>query len=74
MIVALGLLGFSFASAGAILFELRNAPEGYEDHSGFHLVRKAANRREIGAFLRMETSLAGKQAARNRRVSLTSPA
>lgn len=70
MVFTLALLGLSFASTGLIIFELQNAPEGFEDQSGFHLVRKDPARPETAA---VETSLAGKR-AKDRLRSLTSPA
>ncbi len=74
MILTLTLLGLSFASTGLIVFELQNAPEGFEDQSGFHLVRKDPTRRETAAHKGIRTSPAGKPAAKNQLRSLTSPA
>jgi hypothetical protein len=38
VIMLLTLFGVAFASAGALFVSLRNAPEGYEDHTGFNYV------------------------------------
>lgn len=73
MIIALSLLGLSFASTALVVLELRNAPEGYEDQSGFHLIRKAAAHRETGALERIKTSLVEKRSTKNGR-GLPSPA
>src|SRR5450432_2503251 len=37
MVVLLGILGLSLASVGLLLREVRNAPLGYQDRSGFHV-------------------------------------
>ena len=40
MIVAAGLFVAEMASLASVVFELRKAPEGYEDERGFHAVSK----------------------------------
>lgn len=40
MILVLGIAGLSFASAALLIAELRKAPEGFEDHTGFHTIRE----------------------------------
>jgi hypothetical protein len=40
MIVAAAFLLAGAGSLGLIARELRNAPEGYEDHNGFHTVHQ----------------------------------
>ncbi len=42
MLIVLGLFGLSAASVALLVHELRIAPEGYEDHNGFHIVDKPA--------------------------------
>ena len=46
VIVATGLLVAGLSSLALIIFELRKAPEGYEDARGFHAVREGV----LGAF------------------------
>jgi hypothetical protein len=40
MFTVLILLGVAVVATGLIALELRKAPEGYEDATGFHAVRK----------------------------------
>lgn len=40
MLTVLTLLGIAVVGAGVIAIELRKAPEGYEDATGFHAVQK----------------------------------
>ena len=42
MLIVFGLFGLSAASLTLLVHELRTAPEGYEDHNGFHIVDKPA--------------------------------
>jgi hypothetical protein len=42
MLFVLGLFGLSVASVALLVEELRSAPEGYEDHNGFHIIDKPA--------------------------------
>jgi len=39
VIVAAGLFVAEMASLASVVFELRKAPEGYEDEHGFHAIR-----------------------------------
>ena len=50
MIIAMGIAGFSFASAALLITGLRKAPESFEDHPGFHDIRGTATPREIANF------------------------
>ena len=67
MIIALSLLGLSLASGGLIIFELRNAPEGYDDRDGFHFVRKPGAPPNVSANKKTGGVLAGKHCARRHR-------
>ena len=42
MLIVFGLLGLSAASLTLLVHELKTAPEGYEDHNGFHIADKPA--------------------------------
>ena len=42
MLIVFGLFGLSAASVALLVHELRTAPEGYEDHNGFHIADKPA--------------------------------
>ncbi len=40
VLIVLGLLGLSSASVALLVYELKSAPEAYEDCNGFHIVGK----------------------------------
>ena len=42
MVFALSVLTIAFGGLGLIAHNLRNAPEAYEDETGFHLIRRRA--------------------------------
>ena len=56
MIIVLAIAGLSFASAALLITELREAPEGFEDHTGFHALRGTAAQGRPSTF---ETSRTG---------------
>ena len=50
LLMAAGVLAFSVLTVGGLLARaLRNAPEGYEDHCGFHCVREMNRRSNLPA-------------------------
>lgn len=47
MLVVLGLVAIGFAVVLLICWRACNAPEGYEDEVGFHLIRERARGAEV---------------------------
>jgi hypothetical protein len=56
MMIVLGIAGLTFASVALLITELRKAPEGFEDHTGFHAGRGT---RALDGISNFETACTG---------------